>query len=92
MYGTLPEIWKTEKLFLIEWPTAKIIMLKTHSNRKALNISGDLAVPLLPIFLYVLFLWYRGSNDWIIPVTQKKVINPAMNMNISHSPISALVK
>jgi hypothetical protein len=27
----------------------------------------------------------------MMPVTQKKVINPAMNMNISNSPISARV-
>jgi hypothetical protein len=28
----------------------------------------------------------------MIPVTQKKVINPAMNMNISHCPISERVR
>jgi hypothetical protein len=71
-------------LFFIEWPSAKNRRLKKHNNRNALNISGDLVVPLSPIFLNVLFLEYRGSNDWIIPVTQKNVIRPAMNINISH--------
>jgi hypothetical protein len=33
----------------------------------------------------------QGKQDWMMPVTQKKVINPAMNMNISNSPISARV-
>jgi hypothetical protein len=92
MYGTLPEKWNTEKLLFNECPSRKKSRLKKHKRRNALKISGDLEIPLSPIFLKVLFLWYRGRSDWIIPVTQKKVISPAMNMNISHWPISALVR
>jgi hypothetical protein len=44
------------------------------------------------ILWYVLFLWYNGRSDWMIPVTQKKVINPAINSTISHEPISARVR
>jgi hypothetical protein len=49
IYGTLPEKWKTEKLFLTECPRAKKSRLKKHNRRNALKISGDLAVPLSPI-------------------------------------------
>jgi hypothetical protein len=51
MYGTLPEKWKTEKLFFNECPRIKKSRLKKHNKRKALKISGDLVVPLSPIFL-----------------------------------------
>jgi len=35
---------------------------------------------------------YNGSKDCIIPVTQKKLMKLAINMNISHEPISAGVR
>jgi hypothetical protein len=38
-------------LFLIECPKAKKIRLNRHNKRNALNISGDLVLPLSPIFL-----------------------------------------
>ena len=66
--------------------------LKRQSRRNALKISGDFDGPFSPSFLKVLFLWYNGSRDCIIPVTQKKVIRPAMNINISNWPISGLVR
>jgi len=66
--------------------------LKKLRRRKALYISGDFWVPLLPILRKVLFLWYKGNKDCMIPVTQKKVNIPAMNINISHCPISARVR
>ena len=75
----------------MDCPTAKNRKLKKQSNRKALNISGDLPLPFSPTLLYVLFLWYNGSSDWIIPVTQKKLSRVEIKRNVSHEPISARV-
>jgi len=47
---------------------------------------GDFLVPFSPILWKVLFLLYRVKSDWLIPVTQKNVITPAINMNISNCP------
>ena len=87
--GTLPLLWKTEKESLNVCPSTYKSTLKAHNSRKALNNSGDLSTPLSPTFLYVLFLWYKGSSDCIIPVTQKNVKKLLMNMNISHCPMSS---
>ncbi len=63
--------------------------LKRQRSMKALNISGDLPSVFSPRRRYVLLRLYKGKSDWIIPVTQKKLIRLEIKRNVSHEPISA---
>lgn len=88
--GTSPLIPKTEKLPLRLSPKRNAKKLKNVSNRKALNISGDLPDTSPPFLLKVLLLLYIGSKDCMIPVTQKKLMMLAINRKTSYTPISAV--
>lgn len=90
MKGTLPLIPKTEKFPRRVSPKRKARKLKKVRSRNALKISGDLVDELCPFLEKDLLLLYKGNNDWIIPVTQKKLMKLAIKRNTSYRPISSV--
>jgi hypothetical protein len=68
-------------------PKRKATKLKKASRIKALNISGDFSELFSPSLENALLFLYRGRKDWIRPVTQKKLIKPAINKKTSKTPI-----
>jgi hypothetical protein len=73
-------------------PAMKNKRLKASSRMNALNISGDFSLIFSPSLLKDRFRLYNGNSDCIMPVTQKKLRKLAININISHDPISAGVR
>ena len=60
--------------------TMYVNILKNDSKIKALKNTGDF------LFFFSdndLLLLYSGSNDWIMPVVQKKLAAPANIINVS---------
>ena len=57
-------------------------------NRKALKISGDLAL----LFLNVLLFLNKGRNDWINPFIQNEQNSAVIKRKISYSPIACVLR